>query len=266
MAGARGARRAQPQRPPPACCGVSSRQLVAPMWHPSPPAAAARPPAAAAAAGPPQPAAPHNRRPSLRCRSAAAGGVVGAAAADGAPPGRPAPAPWSPAALAALPALAAGRLLRWSRRPEARAAMNVVNLLACMGFIVLYVWGTYAPAARGSPRHVADLALSVLFAAEWAWRVLSSSRPLASAASPSNAIDLLSFAPALIEDGLGLAGLLPLDLRWCRVFRRARASERRRRRPPAAGRRRRCLSPALLRRWHSATAAVLLASNARPFS
>jgi len=184
------------------------------MWHPLPTARLLP-----AATDLPQ-LAPRNRQAaSLRCRSAAAGAASGAdAVADGASAGRPAPAPWS---LAALPALAAGRLLRWSRRPEARAAMNVVNLLACMGFIVLYVWGTYAPAARGSPRHVADLALSVLFAAEWAWRVLSSSRPLASAVSPSNAIDLLSFAPALIEDGLGLTGMLPLDLRWCRVFRRA---------------------------------------------
>mgnify|MGYP006291779535 CR=1 FL=1 len=39
-----------------------------------------------------------------------------------------------------------------------------------MLFFVLYVWSTYSPAVRGSPRHVLDLALAVSFAVVWVSR------------------------------------------------------------------------------------------------
>ncbi len=44
-------------------------------------------------------------------------------------------------------------------------------MAASVAFVVLYIWSTYEPAARGSWRHMADLALSALFAADLAIRL-----------------------------------------------------------------------------------------------
>lgn len=48
---------------------------------------------------------------------------------------------------------------------------QVGQVAASIAFVVLYIWSTYEPAARGSWRHMADLALSALFAADLAIRL-----------------------------------------------------------------------------------------------
>lgn len=109
------------------------------------------------------------------------------------------------------------RVARRLQRPDARLALTFAQLAACLLFIVLYVWGTYSPAAPGSPRFTADVVLGLLFAADYASRILKSGSPLHAAAQPLNLIDLLSFAPTLLEAAAGCE--LPWDLRWCRIFR-----------------------------------------------
>ncbi|KAF8071241.1 Kcnt2 [Scenedesmus sp. PABB004] len=143
------------------------------------------------------------------------------------------------AALLSGAAAACGDALRALRRrarrgaaaleePEARLVLEGCQLLACLLFVLLYVWSTYSPVVPGEPRWWLDMGLCLVFAADWAQRlVTSSAHPLLAALHPLALVDLLSFAPSLLAAaapaGLQLAapwGLL--DLRWFRVFRALR--------------------------------------------
>jgi hypothetical protein len=98
------------------------------------------------------------------------------------------------------------------------------QLVASVVFIALYVASTYSPPAPWSWRALLDLALSALFAYEAAKRVAASPSPLHRALlQPSNLLDLLSSAPALLEPVFaGTLGGASASLRWLRVFRALR--------------------------------------------
>lgn len=111
---------------------------------------------------------------------------------------------------------------------ELRLITQVGQVAASIAFVVLYIWSTYEPAARGSWRHMADLALSALFAADLAIRLKAagSSWPRA-LLTPLGLVDVLSFAPGLLElcGAAWLGGALAgagVDLRWFRIFRALR--------------------------------------------
>lgn len=110
------------------------------------------------------------------------------------------------------------RFRRYMKRPDVMLSTYAFQLVACLLFIVLYVWGTYSPALPGSLRYNVDLCISFLFMLDYAGRIMASGSPLYAAFLPLNVIDLLSFAPSLVEVAMGCD--LPWDLRWCRVFRR----------------------------------------------
>ncbi|GIM15032.1 hypothetical protein Vretimale_17907, partial [Volvox reticuliferus] len=111
---------------------------------------------------------------------------------------------------------------------EVRLLLQVSQVAASLSFVGLYIWSTYEPAARGSWRYTADLALSTLFAVDLAARIKSAgSSWLRMLLTPLSLLDMLSFAPGLLELcgagwlGMGLQGVR-LDLRWFRIFRALR--------------------------------------------
>ncbi|GLI58482.1 hypothetical protein VaNZ11_000187 [Volvox africanus] len=111
---------------------------------------------------------------------------------------------------------------------EVRLLLQVSQVVASLFFVGLYIWSTYEPAARGSWRFTADLALSTWFAVDLAARIKAAgSSWLRMLLSPLSLVDVLSFAPGLLELcgagwlGMGLQGVR-LDLRWFRIFRALR--------------------------------------------
>ena len=60
--------------------------------------------------------------------------------------------------------------------PEAKRALQVLQALSSLLFVVLYVWSTYSSPAPHSLRANADLALCTVFAVEWMARFAVSSR------------------------------------------------------------------------------------------
>lgn len=101
--------------------------------------------------------------------------------------------------------------------------------VASLLFVALYVWGTYAPVVRGSGRWHLELALCMFFGVEYTYRLVVShpswGSKLRMVTSLRNVLDLLAFAPPLVEAAMqqfAPAFTLGLDLRWIKLLRSMR--------------------------------------------
>lgn len=114
--------------------------------------------------------------------------------------------------------------------PSFKLAWTSVQFAASLLFVGLYVWGTYDAPSRGSIRYFIEVGLCTLFAFEYFYRFFfhhpDPGSKLRMVTSPRNIVDLLSFAPPLLEAILRQA--LPsftfgrLDLRWFKLLRSIR--------------------------------------------
>jgi len=113
---------------------------------------------------------------------------------------------------------------------EFRVASQLLQFLASLVYVGLYVWGTYSQPVKGSIRYFLELALCFLFAWEFMYRFFTNhpdpGSKLRMITAPTNIFDLLSFAPTLLE--LVLQQVSPsfslgrLDLRWVKLLRSLR--------------------------------------------
>ena len=114
--------------------------------------------------------------------------------------------------------------------PRFRLFTQSFQFVASILFVGLYVLDTYSAPVRGSPRYYLELLLCCVFAAEYVHRLATKHPDMGSkfrmVTSPRNIIDLLSFAPPLVEAALqqwvpGFT-LGRLDLRWVKLLRSMR--------------------------------------------
>lgn len=127
------------------------------------------------------------------------------------------------------------RLAYWVRylfveRVELRALNNVFQFSASLCFVGLYVWSTYSTPVKGGVRATLEFWLCVVFGFEYLYRLLVKHPDIGSrfrmVSNPTNLLDLLSFAPTLVEWFMQLISpgfsLGRFDLRWTKLLRSLR--------------------------------------------
>ncbi|KAK9808990.1 hypothetical protein WJX72_007481 [[Myrmecia] bisecta] len=123
------------------------------------------------------------------------------------------------------------RIVQWVnnlfRLPELRQALQLGQFAASLMFVVLYVWSTYSTPAPFSARYNLDLFLCFVFAVDYAFRFWEAESKTRMLVSVWNVLDILAFAPPLLEALLMHGANVPFklgrfDFRWFKILRALR--------------------------------------------